>query len=97
LSNCFDLESPIEFPDTIRLTLRHTNDTTGVTTDLEVPRCTNPGDCSGNTCSGALANGAWLLTDPKTICLKCGLKKGAGDDFLLTALTEMVGIDGGTP
>ena len=97
LSNCFDLESPIEFPDTIQLTLRHTNDVTGVTTDFEVPRCTNPADCGGNTCSGALANGAWLLIDPKTICLECGLKKGAGDDFLLTALTEMVGIDGGTP
>jgi hypothetical protein len=42
-------------------------------------------------------NGAWQLMDPKRICLQCGLKKGSGDGFLLTALTEMVGFDGGPP
>jgi hypothetical protein len=96
LTNCFELESPIDFPDTIRLTLRQTDSTGGTVTEVEVPRCVSPADCVA--CSGALAHGAWQLTDPKTICLQCGLKKGTGDDFLLTALTEMVGFDdGGTP
>ncbi|MBI5508685.1 MAG: hypothetical protein HY903_08020 [Deltaproteobacteria bacterium] len=97
LSSCFSLETPITDPDTVRLIVRPVGSTDA---DTLVPRYSPDAADTGAVCHdcGLCAGGGWQLMDPKTICLQCGLKKQTGDEFLLTAITEMVGFDdGGKP
>lgn len=89
---CFDIEqAPLDF-DKVKLVWKHTDFETGEVTKLDVPMCTWD---ETNQCTDCLEHptGAWRYDEVRGICLACGLKKQTGDDFSLTMLNEIVGVE----
>ncbi|MBI3180470.1 MAG: hypothetical protein HYZ27_12465 [Deltaproteobacteria bacterium] len=94
LTSCFTLDQAALGSDWVRIVHRHTDATTGIVSERELPRydpldsnaCQDCADCS---------TGAWAYVDAQNFCLECGLKKETGDEFLITVVNDVYGVDGG--
>lgn len=94
LSNCFVVAEDALSVDSIRLLMRHQNDD-GSIVDTEIPRIDETDPTATCQACGSCATGAWRYVDARTFCLDCGLKKGTADEFVLTVINEVVGVEDG--
>ncbi len=97
---CFPLnaDEPVLNPEYVQLIVRHTDPVSGEVTEIAIPRL-DPSDPDAD-CQSCVdcPDGAWQLVTGggvDSICLECGLTKGTGDDFVLTIINEIIGLDGG--
>ncbi len=95
LTSCFTLDEPALSAGWVRVVHRHTDTITGAVSERELMRY-DPLDPSAPCQDCANCDGrAWAYVDAQNFCLECGLKKETGDEFLITVVNDVYGVDGG--